>query len=325
VLRSSQSLDEPYRGIAVSTLGKVIRRGWDWLAIAPDAGDRVTGLVEAPGLADALALNKADFLRSGPRGLVYLTYRKAIQEAVTAQLAAWGDRLAPDRSERRLTRPVERDLEDVLVELSEAFPALAALVERRPGGQRRLPTPEGSARAVAGARLVASEGSSAASPVESAPAEQAGSPPGSSEPPGSAPSRDGGSPKPPAPELSGAPSTLTLPGPTRGPRKPARYSVTIQLEDHPESPQLGWLVDSTVYVNTAHPAYRRAVASHAEAYHLALTVGLSLAPLAAEPGATHEFVTAFLARWGDALERDGRRARGTRARAARHRPTPGRR
>jgi hypothetical protein len=120
---------------------------------------------------------------------------------------------------------------------------------------------------------------------------------------------------PPDHERAGNAARLTPPGFPRGPGKPARYGVTIQLEEHAESPQIGWLVDSTVHVNTAHPAYRRAVAARAESYHLALTVGLSLAPLAAEPGATHDFVTAFLAGWGEALDRDGRRARGKRVRS----------
>ena len=36
---------------------------------------------------------------------------------------------------------------------------------------------------------------------------------------------------------------------------------------------------------------------------------MALAPLAADANAAHAFVTAFLARWGEALERDGRRRR----------------
>ena len=39
---------------------------------------------------------------------------------------------------RRAARPVERDLERVLVELADDFPLLASLVERKEGGQRRL-------------------------------------------------------------------------------------------------------------------------------------------------------------------------------------------
>jgi hypothetical protein len=58
-----------------------------------------------------------------------------------------------------------------------------------------------------------------------------------------------------------------------------------------------------VWVNEAHPAYRRAVASRAEGYHVALAVAMALAPLAVDPAKEHGFVTAFLARWGAAIER----------------------
>jgi hypothetical protein len=53
-------------GIAISTFGKVIKRGWDWLGLAPAAQAHITGLVEAPDLAACLTLSKNDFIRSGP-------------------------------------------------------------------------------------------------------------------------------------------------------------------------------------------------------------------------------------------------------------------
>jgi len=46
-----------------------------------------------------------------------------------------------------------------------------------------------------------------------------------------------------------------------------------------------------------------------EGYHLDLTVSMALAPLAVEPARVHEFVTAFLARWGQSLDGAGRRRR----------------
>ncbi|MGH7358649.1 MAG: ATP-binding protein, partial [Candidatus Rokuibacteriota bacterium] len=114
LVRDRTPLPEDHRGLAISTFGKIIKRGWDWLGLTPAAPDRVGGLIEAPALADCLTLNKADFIRVGPRGAVYLAYRKAIQEAVAAQLAAWGDLAAPgDDVRRRAARPVERDLESV--------------------------------------------------------------------------------------------------------------------------------------------------------------------------------------------------------------------
>jgi hypothetical protein len=75
-------LPEDLQGLAVSTLGKVIRRGWDWIGLSSSSPGLVGGLIEAPGLSAALTLNKGDFVRAGRRGITYLGYRKAIQEAV---------------------------------------------------------------------------------------------------------------------------------------------------------------------------------------------------------------------------------------------------
>ena len=91
-------------------------------------------------------------------------------------------------------------------------------------------------------------------------------------------------------------------------RRPTRYSLNIQFEARPDDPELGRLVESTVWVNEAHPAHRRAVASRSEGYHVALAVALALAPLAVDPAKEHDFVVAFLSRWGEAIERrQGRR------------------
>lgn len=64
-----------------------------------------------------------------------------------------------------------------------------------------------------------------------------------------------------------------------------------------------------MWVNDAHPAYRRAEASHSAGYHIALAVAMALAPLAVEPAHEHRFVTAFLAQWGRALEHGSRAKR----------------
>jgi hypothetical protein len=111
--------------------------------------------------------------------------------------------------------------------------------------------------------------------------------------------------------------TLDLATGARGPRRAARYGLRIQFEERADSLDLGRLVGSTVLVNTAHPAYLRAVASRAEGYHVALSVGMALAPLAVEPASAQAFVTAFLAVWGDALGRDKRRRQARRARPRR--------
>lgn len=298
-------LSEERQGLAISTLGKVIRRGWDWIGLSSSSPGLVGGLIEAPALAAALTLNKGDFLRTGRRGITYLAYRKAIQEAVRTQLAAWGEGRDPEgAARRRATRPLERDLEAVLLDLADQFPAVAALVERRPGGQRRLPTgAAASGETAAVARSAGSDGVNAPSAEAKARPLEAGEGGGLGHPP------DAPAATPPRPQSEGM-----LPAAASGPRRPTRYGLAIDFEERPQAPELGRLIESTVLVNTAHPAYLRAVASRAEGYHAALTVAMALAAVAVEPAGVQGFVTAFLARWGEAVGRD-RRRRQSRSRA----------
>jgi hypothetical protein len=301
LVRSPMPLPELQRGVAVSTLGKVIRCGWDWLGVSPAAPDRISGLIEVPALAECLTLNKADFIRTGTRGATYLGYRKALQEAVARQLEAWGDAHdAGEQRHRRVARPVERDLERVLVQMADDFPLLAALVERKEGGQRRLPIgrPDADGR---GAGFVTASllGGAEAGPPRTGP----DATPDSTLDAGSPPALDAASPAGRVSDPGAAashPSSASLPS-ALGPRRPGRYGLSIQFEDRAGDPRLGWLVESTVWVNEAHPAYRRAAVSRSEGYHLALTVAMALAPLAVEAGHTMEFVSAFLEHWGESL------------------------
>jgi len=304
LIRDRFPLPEERRGIAISTFGKVIKGGWDWLGITPVAPERIGGLIEVPTLAGCLTLNKTDFIRAGTRAAAYLAYRKAIQEAVSSQLALWGDtRDLGERAQRRAARPVERDLEAVLMDLADTFPLLATLVEHRAGGQRKLPMGglgRGREDGQLSALLVALSGE---------PAQAEGGEPES--PPKS---RDQAvSPdavvvqEPTPPRIATADTHLPA---TRGARRPMRYGLSIQFEQRPDDVELGRLVESTVWVNEAHPAYRRAVASRSEGYHIALAAAMALASLAVEPAKEHAFVTAFLASWGAAMDRrKGRRRR----------------
>lgn len=307
--RSESPFPEHQRGLAISTFGKVIKRGWDWLGITPAAPDRVAGMIEAPALAAALTLNKGDFVRVGARGALYLGYRKAIQEAVAQQLAHWGDvRDSGDKAGRRAVRPLERDLETVLVDLADEFPLLASLVERRAGGQKRLPIGLTGSVEDGQALLAASVMSGTEVPEEAVAAPDR--PQETDEP--SPPAEEDVGEQAPQPEPDGSSDVTVVPGPSGRSRRPGRYGLHIRFESHPDDPELGRLVESTVVLNDAHPAYHRAAASRSEGYHIALTVALALARLAVPPAEAHEFVTAFLTRWGEAL--DGAR-RGSRKRA----------
>ncbi|MGH7573239.1 MAG: ATP-binding protein [Gemmatimonadota bacterium] len=303
-LTRDADLAEDELGVAVSTLGKVIKRGWDWLGLmAPRpiavGGLEAGGVIEIPALAECLTLNKADFIRTGPRGATYLGYRKAVQEVVSAQLEVWGEGTERGDPRRPRTRGLERDLRSVLADLSDEYPLLATLVERTRGGQRRLPLgDEPSPRGVLpGVGLAVEPGSEPCGPTE--PGEAAGER-------GRAPDTEEDA----SAEAGSAADELSDPAlPGRGGRKkPARYGLRVRFESRPEDPALGRLVESTVWVNDAHPACRRAVASRSEGYHVALTAAMALASLAVTPADAPHFVTEFLSRWGQA-GRDGRTGR----------------
>jgi len=300
LVREEVPLPEEQRGLAISTYGKVIRRGWDWLGLTPSTPERVGGLIEVPELAACLTLNKGDFIRTGARGATYLAFRKAIQESVSKQLAAWGDaRESTEEARPREVRPLQRDLAHLLEELAEEFPLLASLVERRSGGQKRLPlgssakVPESRAFVTASVMEHAEAKESSEEVTEPAAEQPAEGQEGAAEPDRAATMQDHG---------------LQLPG-KGGARKPAHYGLDIQFEDRSEDLELGRLVESTVWVNRSHPAYRRALASRSIGYHIALAVAMALAPLAVESADEHGFVTAFLSRWGEALDQPASRKR----------------
>lgn len=335
VQQHDHPLPEDQQGIAISTFGKVIMRGWDWLGLSPASAWRVTGLVEAPELAACLTLNKSDFIRNGSRGAAYLAYRKAIQEVVSRQLAVWGDLREGEARPRTLR--LERDLERVLEDLADHFPLLRSLVDHRPGGQKRLPLPGRgdeqvpaplfAALAAAAADADGNGHRAAGGEQDQEPAEpqRDAEPSGDAGPTEPEPSEDEPVAPPPSPvDANGngdadVPAAVGAIGTVPGRRRPARYGLLVQFESRPDDHELGRLVDSTIWINDAHPAYARAQASRSSGYHVALTVALSLAPLAVDRSEEHAFITRFLAHWGEAgrakRSRSRSRRRPARARA----------
>jgi hypothetical protein len=225
-----------------------------------------------------------------------------MQEVVQRQLAAWGDaREQPETARPRAMRSLERDLERVLRELSEGFPLLASLVEHRRGGQKTLPLGPRSGPDGAGF-----DPALALSPMN---------PPEANGADASVPPSNGSSEAPPPdrtdtpPPESESPMTGGMLPKPRGEKRPTRLGLAVQFEDRPGDAEPGRLIESTVFINRAHPAYRRAAASRSEGYHIALSVALALAPLAVEPAREHAFITTFLARWGEAVSGAGARRR----------------
>jgi hypothetical protein len=303
VIREEFVLPEERRGLAISTYGKVIRRGWDWLGMTPSTPDHVGGVIEVPALAACLTLNKGDFIRVGARGGTYLAFRKALQEAVSKQLADWGEaRELAEEAPPREVRPFQRDLARLLEDLALDFPLLASLVERRAGGQKKLPLAT-RGNVADGCTLVTASVSEQADAYKSAAEMTAISSAGK-------PNGQTNETEPQEADVERKDHVTIVLG-KGGKRRPAHYGLDIQFEDRPSDREMGRLVESTVWVNRAHPAYHRALVSRSVGYHIALTVAMALAPLAVEAANEHGFVTAFLSRWGEALNQRGTRKRKT--------------
>ncbi len=289
LVRTEHPLPEDIQGLAISTFGKVIKSGWEWLGLTPQTRERISGLIEVPDLAACLTLNKGDFIRVGTRGATYLAYRKVIQEAVQRQLADWGVIDGPvEETPPRQIRPLERDIERVLEDLSDLFPLLGSLVEHRKGGQKRLPLGGPQSYEEMRAVVTPGKGTHVAEEEDTLVVQE--------QTPGS-PSDSQREPREPE-DTASVVSDFLLPD--RGSSKrPARFGLGIQFEDREHDQEIGRLVESTVWVNRAHPAYQRAVATRSVGYHIALAVGLALAPLAVEPAQEHAFLSAFLSCWGE--------------------------
>ena len=100
----------------------------------------ISGLIEAPDLAACLTLSKNDFIRTGARGASYLALPQGHSGSRLAAARRRGATRA-DAEARPRTARLERDLERVLEDLADDFPLLRSLVDRRAGGQKRLPMP----------------------------------------------------------------------------------------------------------------------------------------------------------------------------------------
>ena len=252
----------------------------------------VAGLVEAPASRRVLDVQQEHFVRAGRRGMTIPRVPKGHPGSrlpPLAERARRGTAKTPRRGgPRALSKGTSRP---VLVDLAKDYPALTALVERRAG----------ASAASRPARTVFSPRAPSASdrwPPGDAEAGRRSHEPGRrrtdvARRSAGGPGRRGGATGADRERTSNVhlepAARPTDPGGLFAMASPStsRISPTTLSSAASSSP--------TVWVNMAHPAYARAVASRAEGYHVALTVALSLAPLAAEPGKSQDFLTEFLA------------------------------
>jgi hypothetical protein len=235
--------------------------------------------VENPQFSELLTTNKADFLRDTNSLQKYYRYRKAIQEAIEPILRKFGETSTPRENLKQEFRPLEKEIERVLRNMLNDFPELNPLFGRSRGGEPAkgvIPDPNAPAigKTVEGVDVITGTlgDGSKGSGVEGL----AGGMPGQRIEPDSEKSELGKM--------------------HEGKRKPP--GLMIAFEESADRQELGWLMESTVWINKSHPAYRRATHSKAEDYHIVISVAWVLSDYLEAEKSPLIFMNRFLSSWG---------------------------
>jgi hypothetical protein len=279
--KSRSELPEDRWGLAVSTYGKVIKRGWDWLSLTPRNPMQLSGIVEIPALSEILTTNKSDFLKDAVSLQKYYRYRKAVQQAVDPILKKLGEVTTPRPRRERDLRPIEREIQRVLGRVINDFPELSPLLARQRKGERvRIIIPDPAAPPAG----VEAEGVGPVTGTEGG----GGAGGGIDAAPGDEPGR----------RIEPADSPV-LPGFEHAGRRRSP-GLKIGFDDNPERREPGWITENVLWINRAHPAFRKAQATGAESYHLVFAVGWVLSTFLDEDKSPQEFMNRFLSGWGAA-------------------------
>jgi len=280
ILKSSRELSEEERGMGISTYGKVIKRGWDWLMLHPKEPDKITGLVEVPELAECLTTNKSDFRKDAAPLRKYYRYRKAIQRAILRELERMGEApVSQEKIERRLYR-LRREIQRIIQDLSFDFPELSELFPKTKRGERVegvIPDSRGEliAKQVMGAQSMSGNlgGSGVGEGIEIAPGDS------------------------PQLRLEVDKNPKERGRSHKGRIK--RSGIQVAFDEDPEKNIPGWLLGDTIFINRAHPAYIKAKKNRIEAYHCLVTIAWVLSQYIETEKSPLDFLNKFLTIWGE--------------------------
>ncbi len=254
-------------GLAISTYGKIIKYGWEWLGISPKINTNIYGIVEIPAIAQILTINKMDFLKDATSLKQYYKFRKAIQEAVLPILEVFGEK--PESKEKsQALKPLAADVERTLKNMMPDFPELAPLL-----GVKRVSSKNAS-RLFNGKPLVGVVGVNFQQPENEEIEELK--------------NQETQEPKP-----DGLTSkTKHQKSKRKGP------AIFLGFEVGEEHGVLARIVESRILINTAHPSYRRSLDLDCANYHVVFCVAWTLSQFLQEEHSMHQFINSFLASWG---------------------------
>ncbi|MBI4669660.1 MAG: ATP-binding protein [Elusimicrobia bacterium] len=276
VYKSREPLQEKEEGVGVCAFGKVIKRGWEWLGLAPKSAHFIAGAVEIPELAKILTINKAGFLGDSASLKQFYRYRRAIQNALVPILQEFGEEMYLDKGKAgQRVRPMEKEIGRVLGGLVTDFPVLGPIVGWKPASEK-----DGKIRAVP----------RGPEPVVELLSEQASVELASKE-----------APLLLLPETRQMPEAAQPPqsaGPKTEKSQAKRPALTIAFSEDQERKELGWLVENTIWINKAHPAFSKAQLLGQNNYHLAFTVAWVLSAYLETENSQRNFLSRFMELWG---------------------------
>ncbi len=275
LVKSTRRLPEDRRGLAISTFGKVIKRGWEWLGVTPINPGMLTGIVEVPELVQCLTTNKCDFMRDPNNLQKYYKFRKGIQDAVTGILDNFGERREPETGPDRTIRKLQKEIDGVVAEILPDFPELAPLFGRK------RPGPDGSGLAAeGGGEIVAGEAGGRDNGDET-PVEQEGGPE-------SGPDR-----------MRIEPAGLSGERASRGEPRRRRPGLMIGFDTETGGDHLAWLRGNTLYINALHPAYKRVQGTGSANLYITFAVATALSVHVEVDRAPLDLMQRFMAAWGE--------------------------
>ncbi len=245
IRKSKETLPEEERGIAIATYGKVIKRGWDWVGVMPRNPAQITRIIEIPQLSEILTTNKADFLKDAASLQKYYRFRKAAQEGMEPILKELGEIIGSRERPEKDLRPLEKEIERVLENMLNNFPELSPLLGRRRKAEPVtgiISDPESSEIGVLTQGVDIMTGTQGGSGEGAGIENSAGELPGERIEPSLEKKETGKE--------------------YEGHRK--RPGLMLGFEDNEDRKELGWLSESTVWINKGHPAYKRVMNNEGE-------------------------------------------------------------
>ncbi len=280
VRKYKDPLNEEKRGIAISTCGKVIKHGWDWLGISARNPDYISGVVEMPGLSLILTTNKADFLKDTASLQKYYRYRKAVQEVIEPILKEFGEINESREKPTKELRPLEKEIRGILDNMLNDFPELDPLLGRRKKFEAAIGVLDDTSASESGAAVDENSEKTIINPGDKDKGEENTK---TEENSGNGlPNLDIGE------QINGLPQ--------EGKRKSP--GLMIGFYDNKDSNELGKIEEGTVWINNEHPAFKRIAKSGGEKYHIVVSTAFVLSGYLQEQKSLQAFINRFLSNWG---------------------------